>query len=630
MEEKKKEKKKYYVAGIIAALIIIGSIITVVLVNYYDKEGGVSLNYIEITQDNDFKIKYHFPGDGSITNPYIIENFNLHRYDGIAISITTTTKHFIIRNCTILGSETGIFLQNIGPDTATIMNITVINNNFGFKAISCLHLNITQSTFHNNNVGLYISDSNYASISEITCSNHTNAFWAESSNLGHFFKNTFLDSNEEAGIIFSDYWIIENNIDVSMILLTGNMHLYRNNVFYNNGSVIANCDYFSMVDNCFAGECNVIAIGELIHANIANNTIMNGGFDFGEYTSADIIPITFEDNFVNNKPVLFLVNQTEVIVENSTFGQIFSFNCTNVNVSNGNYSNTISAISCYECEKITITNNTISSIRVDNETSRGLFNFDCKETLIANNTITQSDYGLYNYFGTNHTIQENSLSHNSIGMKIEIFDKLVIQENNCTFNDEGIQIADLYDSGPNIILNNNCSYNAYAGIRLFSSAYFEIKNNTFTNNIYGLHLNGDDLNISLNAIHNNTDYGIYLYYAENCFVFENSLIDNGLGISLYRSTFNVIFHNNISSSNSYGIYMTTTANDNEVYLNNFINNSLLLTTNIQAIDDGTNNIFYDSVNSIGNYWSDWSSGEYLIDGSAGTTDMYPQSSPIIF
>ena len=630
MEQKKKNKKKYYGAIIIAAIIIIGSVITVFLLNYYEKNGVVSSNYIEIAQDKDFKFKYNFPGDGSSINPYIIENYNLSRTDGITISISFTTKHFIIRNCTLSDSHSGVFLDNIAPDTATITNNTFINNLYGLRAYNCMSLNITQSIFQSNNIGVYLTGSNYASISEITCSNHTNAFWAEDSEYGHFFNNTFLDSEEEAGIVFSNHWTIENNIDVSMILLTGNQHLYYNNVFYNNGSVIANIDNFYMADNYFAGEFNFVTINELKHSFIVNNTFLNGGFDFGDFTSADNLPYLFEDNFVNNKPVLFLANQAEVLIDNSTFGQIFCFNCTNVNVSNGNFTNTISAINCYECENVTITNNTVTSIRVDEETSRGLFTFGCDETLVANNTITQCDFGLYIYFATNLTVQDNFFTQNNIGIKVEVFDKFIIQDNNCTYNNEGIHVEDMYFSGPNKVLNNNCSYNTNAGIRLFSVDDCEIKNNTLTNNQFGLYLNVDHGNISKNTILDNTLFGIYFYYSDICYVYENSVIGNELGIGLYRSYYIFIFHNNVTSSNTYGVHISATTYYSEVYLNNFINNSILYPSNSQAFDDGYDSIFYDSDNMLGNYWSDWLSGNYSIDGSAGTEDIFPQSSPIVF
>ena len=42
--------------------------------------------------------------------------------------------------------------------------------------------------------------------------------------------------------------------------------------------------------------------------------------------------------------------------------------------------------------------------------------------------------------------------------------------------------------------------------------------------------------------------------------------------------------------------------------------------------DDIENIWYDEILLEGNYWSDWVSGVYYIDGSAGSVDPYPLSS----
>ena len=62
-------------------LLIIGVSIPVVLSIIYEKE----IN-IEIKKDNDFK-KYKFPGNGSESNPYIIENLSIIRAKKRGISI---------------------------------------------------------------------------------------------------------------------------------------------------------------------------------------------------------------------------------------------------------------------------------------------------------------------------------------------------------------------------------------------------------------------------------------------------------------------------------------------------------------------------------------------------------------
>jgi len=59
---------------------------------------------------------------------------------------------------------------------------------------------------------------------------------------------------------------------------------------------------------------------------------------------------------------------------------------------------------------------------------------------------------------------------------------------------------------------------------------------------------------------------------------------------------------------------------------------------LQAYDEGSGNTWYEPLNGRGNYWNDWTSPDstgdgivdnpYLIEGSAGSRDMYPLVAPM--
>ncbi|MFW9924089.1 MAG: nitrous oxide reductase family maturation protein NosD, partial [Candidatus Thorarchaeota archaeon] len=57
---------------------------------------------IYIQRDNDFKDKYNFPGEGTLENPYIIENLIMSTDKINAIRIEDVTSCFTIRNCTLI------------------------------------------------------------------------------------------------------------------------------------------------------------------------------------------------------------------------------------------------------------------------------------------------------------------------------------------------------------------------------------------------------------------------------------------------------------------------------------------------------------------------------------------------
>lgn len=61
---------------------------------------------------------------------------------------------------------------------------------------------------------------------------------------------------------------------------------------------------------------------------------------------------------------------------------------------------------------------------------------------------------------------------------------------------------------------------------------------------------------------------------------------------------------------------------NTIFLNAFINNNP--NGNLQALDHGVSNVWFDNETKEGNHWPDWQgSGSYLIEGLASSSDQYP-------
>ena len=138
-------------------LLIIGVSLPIMFSMIYEKE----IN-IEIKKDKDFK-KYKFPGNGSASDPYRIENLSIIRAKKRGISISNTTKYFIIRNCTLgYNLFNGINVQNIKNGTAKIFdNICFGHSAEGINIISSDNLKIFNNTCFDNKIGLYIENSDY-------------------------------------------------------------------------------------------------------------------------------------------------------------------------------------------------------------------------------------------------------------------------------------------------------------------------------------------------------------------------------------------------------------------------------------------------------------------------------------
>ena len=65
----------------------------------------ITSDSIEITSNSDF-LNQGWPGTGTLEDPYVIENLQIIS-DRICISISGTTDHFIIKNCSLNSEDLG-------------------------------------------------------------------------------------------------------------------------------------------------------------------------------------------------------------------------------------------------------------------------------------------------------------------------------------------------------------------------------------------------------------------------------------------------------------------------------------------------------------------------------------------
>ena len=112
---------------------------------------------IEITQDSEFDVA-HGISSGTVTvlDPFILEGLNISTTSGHGISISDTTKHFIIRNCWVDAgndySNTGIYLDGIGVGTAIIEENTCLNSYYGIQLVFSSNNSLTSNNCSNNSI----------------------------------------------------------------------------------------------------------------------------------------------------------------------------------------------------------------------------------------------------------------------------------------------------------------------------------------------------------------------------------------------------------------------------------------------------------------------------------------------
>ena len=202
----------------------------------------------------------------------------------------------------------------------------------------------------------------------------------------------------------------------------------------------------------------------------------------------------------------------------------------------------------------------------------------CKNLLIKNQFLCNTSFGLIFYYCSFSKVINNTLNNNYMGMNLRF-------------------------SGYSEIVNNTCKSNRGTGIEMSTSVYMTVANNTIESNILGIGFSQVLFsNITQNYIIQN-DRGIFISY--NCELIEVSFnrfaknVDYAVNI---RGKINFIHHNSFFYNNKY--------------------------SSSQAYDSGSGNYWYDTISLEGNYWSDWNqTNGYIIDGSAGSIDLYPLIDP---
>ena len=152
---------------------------------------------IVITNDVDF-ITYGFPGAGIEGDPYIIENYNITTTAEKSISITSTTKYFVIRNCYVDAANYGIYVSNVAEGTAYLTNNFCYFNNIGIGLTNLSGANVTNNVCSENYYGILPGSNSEILISNNTCNDNICGIYG--SNNGASIIGNICNNNIAVGI----------------------------------------------------------------------------------------------------------------------------------------------------------------------------------------------------------------------------------------------------------------------------------------------------------------------------------------------------------------------------------------------------------------------------------------------
>jgi len=141
-------------------------------------------------------------------------------------------------------------------------------------------------------------------------------------------------------------------------------------------------------------------------------------------------------------------------------------------------------------------------------------------------------------------------------------------------------------------------------VLLESASECSIRHNILIDGFYGVYLNESNDNAVYRNLATNVSTGVCGFRSDwNC-VYSNEFVANSFaGINFHLCSFNNVTENLIAS-NSAGIRFLDGANNNTVYHNNFVNNTIQT-----YVKSSYSNIWDNGYPSGGNYWSDYTGSD---------------------
>ncbi|MDF1540159.1 MAG: right-handed parallel beta-helix repeat-containing protein [Candidatus Thorarchaeota archaeon] len=279
-----------------------------------------TIEQLRVSENGDFS-EVGFSGNGSEVNPYILENKILELAWYVPVSIMNTDAHFVIRNFSLHSKEGGytgwgIKLSNVTNGRIESCSFFGRTRAIGIEESQIIEL--MNNTIHDvEEEAITLSYSQHVNISYNTVSITRYGIHLENT------EDTILTHNE----------ISESSINGIYSYIASSCRI-ANNTLSNSGQ--------EGIYACYAPS----------HV-IANNTLFNGGLFISDSFSPDV-----RNNTLDMKPILYLHNVQDSVYNGSSYSQAILYNCENVNITDGTFSEGIPIANSEYCR---IENISISS-----------------------------------------------------------------------------------------------------------------------------------------------------------------------------------------------------------------------------------------------------------------------------
>ncbi|MBD3407004.1 MAG: hypothetical protein GF411_12875, partial [Candidatus Lokiarchaeota archaeon] len=529
---------------------------------------------ITITSDADF-ISQGFPGYGNETHPYLIDGLLIDS-SGECISISSTTAHYVIRNC-YLTSETSASSRAISLDSApngTIQNTFIDMHSHGVAIYASTNITIYNTTIENaDTYAIWQRQSDSLSVNNSKTLNSKYGMYSWDNSYSMFFNNSVTNS-QMAGIYTQDSTcsILNNtidNVESKGIVMYGSPN---SNVSYNtvtdcgsSGIYLSDCASSTLRFNLLENNHEGLYFKNTEGCYVYNNSLSNNGVIMEE-GSINYYIHDFENNTANGKELGYFESVNGTSIDGTSYGLIFVVNCTFFEITGGVFDNTTQGVTILYSDNCTLTG--VSSL---NQIQDGFYLKNCQDCMITdciaanssngitldsssfcdiwNTTVYENLNGMYIWASPNCTVYNSTAYFNTeIGIYFVGENGTILENTAYSNGDSGFKISYRYHE-----ITGNIAYsNAENGFRILELINSTMTQNTANGSVVGFYLdNLGNTNYSQNIAYDNSDSGFNIYNSDGSTFFNNSMINNTHGIHIEDSTDLILLNNTLTNN---GIY----------------------------------------------------------------------------
>ena len=570
-----------------------------------------------VTSNSDFEPQ-GWPGNGSITNAYLIQNLNITSTDFACIWIANTTSHFIIEDCLFSTSvEDCPFDQPVGSLTLTNVSNGIVERNQIVDSQTAVsgHLisncSISDNSFSVSYNGVYLTFSNSTMISNNTqgyepCSNGINVagcrnctislnefknitvfgLFAWGSNYDvHIIENSFRAATNEdafswAGITASgEFCTIQRNVVSDFgfwgIDVSGrNLTIKENNITSRQTGIVVRINNSTIIGNRINGSFRAIEMVQANNTKVHGNSIIGrrayetgiaiyGGYDCDIYSN-DISQVAYGITLQGATRY----NVSSNCVTDGRYGFVFGwytnwgepegpfFDCDIVDntFDSGGVYPIIQNYESWEFDTIRFTGNTVHGEPI------GFFTNLDQETIDGNafgQLLLVSCTGISISGGDFHDISSDRVHD----IYYDPGQASAITLVNCTACDlaninfhNNTYGITLQDSSQCDIAGGTQYYNSWRAISVSDSEDIDVTNVDIRNSTIGIELVTSNDCSISNCQISNSPIGIELSWSYDCSISNCQIQDNEEGVVL-QVAFNCTLSHNTIFQNGDGIYM---------------------------------------------------------------------------